>query len=253
MRVRGLVLGILLCPTALWAAEPLSELEDLVSAGEMEDAYALASQHVDDLAGNPQFDLYYGIAAVETGRVDEAIFAFERVLIKRPRMDRARIELARAYFIQKEDRKAREQFEIVLSNDPPPSVVDRVERFLAALNRRSDRYEPHFSGHVELGAGRDDNVNRVSEEATTVRLFGAPFEIGGDSEPVSDNFVDAKGGVKLSWPIEPGVNVTSGVSGDLRRHGERTAFDRERANARLGLRYREDAHRWATTIQRGWF
>jgi tetratricopeptide (TPR) repeat protein len=216
----------------------------------MEDAYKLASQHSDERAGEPAFDLYYGIAAVETGRVDEAIFAFERVLLKRPSQDRARIELARAYFIQEEDLKAREQFEIVLSHDPPPSVVDRIERYLAALDRRADRFEPNVSGHVELAGGSDDNVNRAGDETVTRDFAGQRFVLA-DTEPESDAFAQAEGAVNVSWPLRPGLNVIGGIDTSVRGHDDRTEFDRKRGNARVGLRYRTDRHRWTTTLQGG--
>jgi hypothetical protein len=252
MRVRGLMLSALLAPASTALAvdtEHLSRLPDLVRADRMEAAYALASEHVDARAGDPEFDLYYGIAAIETGHVDDGIFALERVLFQRPELDRARVELARAYFLQEEDRKAREQFEIVLAHDPPPAVVDRIERYLAAIQRRADRYEPTVTGRVELAGGIDDNVNRVSEDTTTVELVpGFNLEVGANNDTISDAFARADAGVNASFPVAPGLNVIASGGAHIKGHEDRTEFDRKGVNARAGLRYRTGSHRWTATL-----
>ncbi len=171
------------------------------------------------------------------------------MLLQRPGFDRARVELARAYFLQEEDLKAKEQFEIVLAHNPPPSVVDRVERFLAAIKQRSDRYQPTLLGHIELGAGYDNNVNRVSEQTTTVELLpGFPLEVGAQNEPAGDAFATAEGQAELSWPVAPGLNAIGTLSANARGHQDRSEFDRERARLDAGVRYRTGAHRWTATV-----
>jgi len=248
MRTHRLALALLLAPSTLLAAESLDRLPDLVEAGRMQAAYEFASEHVDDRAGEPRFDLYYGIAAINTGHVDEGIFALERVLLEQPGLDRARLELARGYFLQQEDRKAREQFEIVLSHDPPPAIVDRVQRYLAAIQRRSDRYEATVTGYAEIAGGYDDNVNRVSDDTTTLEPFpnifpGATTDIGSDTDPEGDGFLRGAGAVDVSYPLRPGFNLLAGARGSVRGHQDETDFDQKRASARAGARYTTGPHR----------
>ena len=49
-------------------------------------------------AGDPDYDYLLGIAALDSGKPNEAIFALERVLAVKPNHLQARAEIARAYF-----------------------------------------------------------------------------------------------------------------------------------------------------------
>ena len=47
--------------------------------GRYQEAYLLAQSGLFDYEGQPNFDFAYGLAALESGRPDEAVFAFERI------------------------------------------------------------------------------------------------------------------------------------------------------------------------------
>ena len=51
----------------------------LISQGQFQQAYALGQQNLFDLEGEAEFDFLFGLAALETGKPDEAVFAFERI------------------------------------------------------------------------------------------------------------------------------------------------------------------------------
>ncbi|MFW5969231.1 MAG: hypothetical protein ACOCP9_01180, partial [Halofilum sp. (in: g-proteobacteria)] len=74
----ALLLAALLSTPLAHAAHDPDRLAELVENGDYDDAYELASEHVGEHAGDPRFDFYYGIAAVETEALNEAIFALER-------------------------------------------------------------------------------------------------------------------------------------------------------------------------------
>ena len=73
---------------------------------------ALADQ-VLDRAGNPDFDYLLGIAALDSGHGERAVFALERVLAVQPSNALARAEIARAYLFIGEKDTARREFENV--------------------------------------------------------------------------------------------------------------------------------------------
>jgi len=248
MRVYRLVLALVLVPAAALGAEPLDRLRELVDKGQMEAAYELATDHVEDRAGEPLFDLYYGIAAVETGNLDEGVFALERVLISRPGFDRARLEYARALYLQGDDLRARRQFEIVRSHDPPPAVVDRLERYLAAINRRADRYETRITGDVGLRLGHDDNINRATD-ADSVDTGLGTIQLDDESSAAEATFGAVDGDVEVSHPLRPGLNILAGLSGNVERNSEDSDFNTTRAGGRVGLRWRTGPHRVSSFIR----
>lgn len=208
----------------------------------MEQAYELAADHLAEQSGNVRFDFYYGLAAVDTGHVGEGVFALERVLMQQPGADRARLEYARGLYLQGDDRKAQRQFEIVLANDPPPAVVDRVERYLAAIERRADSYRTTVTGHIGTAAGYDDNVNRAPD-AQSIDLGFGTLLLGGNGSEQDAAFLEVDGRVDISRPLTPGLNVVASLHGDVRWHDDQSQFDTSRGGGRLGLRWSSGVHR----------
>ena len=54
-----------------------------------------------DRAGEPDFDFVLGMAAIDSGRIAEAIFALQRVVDTQPENGPARAELGRALMLAK--------------------------------------------------------------------------------------------------------------------------------------------------------
>jgi len=230
------------------AAHEPDRLEALIQAGQHEQAYKLAAKHRSEHAGQRRFDLYYGLAALETGHIGEAVFALERVLIAQPGLDRARLAHARGLFLQGEDRRARREFETVLAHNPAPALVDRIERYLAAIDRRSGRYRTRLSGHIETALGHDDNVNRAPA-GESVDLGFATLVLDERSRAREDAFYRLGGGVDVSHPVHPGVNLVANGYAKVRDYDDASAFDTQRLGGRGGLRYRTGAHRVAAYLE----
>ena len=169
MELRKLLTGLgllsVLLPQYAFAQFDLQELIRLQGESASE-AYTYAQTYRAEQEGNPQFDFYYGIAAIDTGNASQGVFALERVLAVQPDNHAARLELARGYFILEEYARAREEFELVLALDPPPSVVSKISRFLIAIRRNEGRYRTTGSGFVQFGLGNDTNVSSGPDDPT---------------------------------------------------------------------------------------
>ena len=59
----------------LWAA-PADDLKALADQGKAAEAYQLGKKFPDQL-GNPAFDFYFGIAAIDPGHAGEGVLALE--------------------------------------------------------------------------------------------------------------------------------------------------------------------------------
>lgn len=231
-----LALLVTLAPALVLAASVPASLERLLARGDYEAAYELAREHRRAHEGEPRFDFHYGVAALETGQLGEAVFALRRVLALRPSSTRARLQLARARFLQGQDLLARQEFERVLARDPPAPVRARIERYLHALDRRAERYSTSLSGHIELGGGHDSNVTTATDVDTielTDRTIASDSLADGAREQ-SDEFTRIAGELRLSHPLRPGLNLFARIDGQRRYHAEWTGFETGHVQLRAG-------------------
>src|SRR5262245_35944434 len=97
----------------------LQQAESLLAEKKPNEAFALLTSHELDLAGTPMFDYLLGIAALDSGKANDAAFALERVVAAHPDFAGARIELARAQYERGDLALARSQFEYLLTQSPP--------------------------------------------------------------------------------------------------------------------------------------
>lgn len=94
----------------------------------------------------------------ERGDLYDAIRSFQAILAEHPGLNRARLELAVAYYHALNPAAALEQARRVLA-DPatPPAVRANVERLIAQIERES---RPHsFAGYLSAGFLHDTNVS----------------------------------------------------------------------------------------------
>jgi tetratricopeptide (TPR) repeat protein len=229
---------LLALPGALMAA-PSDDLKALVDKGQAKQAYELGAKTPEQL-GNPDFDYYFGLAAVDAGHAGEAVLALERYLIQFPRNTVARAELARAYFVLGEDDRAREEFQNVLRENPPPAVVSTIERFLDSIRTREARYQSTSSFYLEAGIGSDSNVNAgVSGANINLPVFGS-VTVGNAGTRKGDLFSLWGAGGQFSHPISPGMALFGALGVELKRNDNQHAFDLLNAGAAGGLSLLKD-------------
>ena len=58
----------------------LQDARQLIAANNPKQAYMILVAQQDQLSGDVEFDYLLGVAALDSGKIDEAIIAFERVL-----------------------------------------------------------------------------------------------------------------------------------------------------------------------------
>ena len=137
-------------------AQSVDELRSLLERGLAREAYESARRAPERL-GDPAFDLYFGIAAVNAGHAAEGVLALERFVLSQPGHLAARVELARGYFLLGEDQRSREEFEAALAAGPPADMARVVGDYLDALRARESRYKPTFAANVDIVGGYDSN------------------------------------------------------------------------------------------------
>jgi len=240
------VLAALLLSFALPAmAAPADEVKALLEQRKAADAYALAKQHPEEI-GNPAFDFFFGIAAIDSGHAGEGVLALERYVINFPDNREARLELARGYFVLGEDARAREEFNGVLKSNPPPAVVANIERFMNALDARQSSYRTTTGVYAELGYGHDTNVNGgVGNSGIVLPVFGS-VRVDATGVRAAADFLYAAIGGEIIHPIAPGLAVFANGRLDTKNNsGELPSrFDQNNIIVNGGLTYLLDKNLW---------
>ena len=122
--------------------------------------------------------------------LDVSIAAFRAILAADPEQNRVRLELARAFFLKRQDGLARRQFERVLAGDGPAPVVANVNRFLAEIRARR-----RWSAYGGVGLAPDTNIGAT--RAQRAQLVDTPFgrlRFTPDEKPTSGGGVSVWGG-----------------------------------------------------------
>lgn len=208
--------GLLVSFTA--QAGPVEDMRSLMGQNKAKAAYAIGQKHP-DLLGDPDFDYFYGLAAIEAGHAAEGILALERFLLLNPDNARARLELARGYFVLGDDVRAREEFEAVRRLNPPANVLAAIDRFVDAIRTREGRYQTTASFYAEAGFGIDTNVNGGATDANiTLPVFGA-VTLSDTGVEKRDSFGHFALGGQVAKPIAPGVSLfgAAGFDGKYNR------------------------------------
>ena len=235
-------LTALVVPT--WAlAAPADEVKALVEAGKMAPAYALGKQHREAL-GEPVFDFFFGVAAVDTGHAGEGVLALERYLLQFPENVSARLQLARGYFILGEDARAREEFTALRKLSPPPNVAATIDRFLDAIRLRESRYETTKGLYVEAGIGQDTNVNSGVGNANIFLPNFGPVVIAPSGTKQRDTFATLGAGGYISHPVAPGVALFGSGQADLKLNNksENQQFNQGNYNLGAGMSWLREKH-----------
>lgn len=189
-----------LLPLSLSAAS-VDEIRSLLRAGDAKSAYLLGNERTLEEIGDPEFDLWFGFAAIEAGHPEQAIFALERVLLVQPQQHRARVELARAYYAIGDFDAAHREFSTVLEINPPVNVRRRVQKYLAAITQQQQARHTRVSGYIEGGVGYDSNINSATTDPNLeIPALGTAILASSDLE-TDDEFVRLNAALNLDKPL----------------------------------------------------
>ncbi len=208
-------LAVSLAAPALQAAEEslIDTLNQLIAEGRFQEAYLAAQPGLLDNEGDPEFDFLYGLAAMESGRPDLAVFALERVVLAFPDQPRVKLELARANYMSNNLAESEQLFLEILDTDPEPNVQANIRAFLDIIDERQNAVESSFSWFVTSGIGNDSNINSATELGIISTPIG-DIELSPSGRSISDSFMDYGAGLTYNHPFtkNSGLVVNSSVN-----------------------------------------
>lgn len=143
-----------------------------------------------------QFDT--ALRAIEQDRLRTARETLQELLAANPNLHRARLELARVYYLTEDFAGARREAQRVL-NDPetPPTVRTTVLAFLAQIDaderRAAERH--HWTPSLYAGLMYDSNVN-IGPSRDVIDVGGLPFVVSPASREQED----------FAWVLNPAIS-----------------------------------------------
>ena len=232
---------------------------ELVRAKKAAKALAKLDPLADRLAGNPDFDYVYGVAALESGHPAQASVALRRALAARPGFHLARAELGRAFAAMGDLAGAKREFQMVRDVAGLPALArDAMGREVLAIDQaltqsgvspsqagpaKPETPQPRtrISGYIENSIGYDSNVNAGPSSETLLipaLSFLGPASIAPQAMPKKSGFYELAGGLTITHAVDNDTALFANMVGNwhpLFDHGEfRTAL----AGGEAGIAHR---------------
>lgn len=244
---RWTVIFAAMCAVDGHAATPLDEVRTLLEQGKHSEAYIAAKKYPSEL-GNPSFDFYFGVAAINSGKVSDGVLALERYLLNFPKNQTARLELGRGYYLLGDDARARDEFDAVLANNPPAEVTRVVREYLAAISTRETRHKTTFTYSIELGGGRDSNVQSgVSDPNITLPVFG-DITLADSAVATSDRFSNLTLAGRVSVPVRPRWSAFLQLGADLKQYRVADSYDQNTYSGAMGFSFSQSDALYKITL-----
>src|SRR4051794_26376912 len=200
-------LTFLASPAAFAQADPvLARARALVTAKDAKGALALLAPLEAERAGQPEYDYLLGMAALDSGDAQAAVFALERAVAVQPGNLQARTELARAYFALGENEAAKREFATVRQAQLPAEVAASIDRFLSAIDRGPTRVYAYVEGTV----GTDSNVNSATSSSSLAVPGLGTILLGPGLTRDGDRFAGLGAGASVVHPLTPSLAATGG-------------------------------------------
>lgn len=242
--------GFLLLNLAQGASADTSVIESAqrqLAAGNPKQAYMELIAVQDKMAGNIEFDYLLGVAALDSGKIDEAIIALERVLAINPNHAGARMDLARAYYTSGALDLAEATFQNLKNSGPPPLALQSINRYLDAIQQRKKATRAGFSAYGEMGLGYDSNITGVPGDFSSAVLSSfnlAGVSPTGNAIKRSAAFLNAGAGLDYYHPLSRGWNLFAGADVRGRAYRNEADFNSKGIDARFGGALNDGPQQW---------
>ncbi len=230
-------------------ADYIDDIAQLYESGRVQEAYQLAQNSLFNGEGDPRFDLYYGMAAIDNGALSEGTFALERLLLMEPDNHRARLELARGYYLLEQYPRARIEFQKVLAANPPEQVRANINNYLAHMDSKAKTQETKWGLYAEAGIGHDSNINGGTSSADFSTPTLGTGTLDDSALAQEDWFYNVSAGVNVTSPMSKNLSFFGSLNGTIQDNFDSGASDIAYVNGLGGLSYSSGANEYRASIQ----
>lgn len=153
-------------------------------------AWQTAQSHADSYLGDADFDFLYGIAALENNHVEQAVFAFERVVSNKPAWLDAQYYLAKSYYYMKDYQSVIKLSDALNSQPELPKQLSSASKSLKeTAQRRLAQQSLYYQQQLRADLGYDSNLNAgVDADNIFLPFLGANVALNDASKENSDSY-----------------------------------------------------------------
>ncbi len=250
------ILPFLVSTTALAAENetPTSEMDNLVALQQFQQAYDLGAENLEEWEGDPEFDYLFGLAALESGNTNESVFALERVAATSTDAglrSRARLELARAYFVTNNLTASENLFTAVLATNPPSNVQQNIQVFLQLIESRRDAQSPTINWTISSVIGSDSNANSATSNGLIDTPLIGQIELDPAGQETEDNFSNTTLLMAYKYPFTRDRSLDFTLSLGRLNNFTTDQFDIDNARGDLAYRWGNEVHRFSHGVSAG--
>lgn len=247
MRMIGLcctaVLLMIICTPLALAQPNLKQAEHFIQQGRAEDAYNILHPYEFELSGNVEYDYLLGLAALESGRPDQATLAFERALAVESNFLGARLDLARAWFALNLFDLAKEELMQLQNLDPPLAAQKVIDTYLKLIEEKSHNAEKNtfFNWYLEARVGRDSNVN-LSPDSAEIYLpaINRSVTLNPNSIGIKDSYFTMAAAANAAYQSHSWFGLTGGLEVVGRKLQRAKHYNTDNLNGHINI----IAHGW---------
>ena len=235
------------------AGAAVAETRTLIEQGRFEEALGILRPLAQGGAVEANVLFLIGLAATGASQqpdlsgderealLDEAIASLRAMLVDRPDLVRVRLELARAFFLKRENDLARKHFEHVLAGSPPGAVAANVRRFLSEIRARR-----RWSLRAGFALAPDTNIGGTSAERI-IYINDLPFRRDQAELTTSGIGVSVWGGWEYQHPLNERLRLRIGADASRREYAGRR-FDQMFVSGHAGPRWLVGANTEASVL-----
>lgn len=246
-------------PSVVLAAEeesPTPDMENLIASEEYQQAYELGVANLDEWEGDPRFDYFFGLAALESGNANEAVYALERAAATAQNTglrSRARLELARTYFVTNNLTAAENMFNLVLTSRPipPTNVQQNIQVFLQLIGSRRDAQSPSFNWSISSVIGSDSNANSATSNGLIDTPLIGQIELDPSGQETEDNFTNTTLRMAYKYPFTRDRSLDVTVNLGHLNNFETDQFDIDNTRGEVSYSWGNDKHRFRHGVSAG--
>jgi tetratricopeptide (TPR) repeat protein len=256
MRLKPLFLALSMSVSMpILAADPILQRADALIRLEAPDkAYEILAPLEEQQSGNPEYDYLLGVALLEKGDPQNAIFAFERCLAVEPKNGPCRVQMARTHLALGETDNARAELNVVNAYNPPPEVKQIVNQYLGAVDTLEAQQKRRITAYAQAGVGYDSNINSAPNDA--IKTAAALPQINGlsvnPSSVITSNdssYASLGAGAGIVYKANNDVNLLADINTQARSFIEDHNFDYQALDGSLGASFNLETFVLMTKLQ----
>ena len=256
MRLAPFFLALSVSATSsVFASEAILQQADaLIRLQAPDKAYDLLAPLEEELSGNPQYDYLLGIALLEKGEPQNAIFAFERCLDVEPKNGPCRVQMARTHLAMGETPNARAELAVIQEYNPPPEVQQVISEYLGVINTLEKQQQRRITAYAQVGTGFDSNINSAPNDAIKTaaalpKISGAQITPNAIITSNESAYASLNAGSGLVYKVNADVTALADINAQARSFFSDSNFDYQSIDTSLGTGFNLETFTLVTKLQ----